>query len=119
MRSALEAHSVTGRDEDEAGFLGGRNNLDLDTGFAPDTGHEFRAVLGLAHRAGRNSAHPIDATKFDQLLEVAERADREIHRLLAEASGFEGTPAKANCFLHAVDNVDIAVAITIGNHHVH
>jgi hypothetical protein len=118
MGSAFEPHRMTRGDENEACFLGAGNDFHLDAGFAPDAGHKVSAVLGLAHRAGRNRARPIDVAKFDELLEVAEGADREVHRFLAEGSGFEGAPAEANGLLDAVDDIDVTVAIHVGDHHV-
>ena len=106
-------------DENQPGFLGAGNDFHLDPGFAPDARDEFRAVFGLAHRAGRDRAHPIDVPKFDELLEIAERADREVHRFLAEGSGFEGAPAEPDGLFDAIDDIDVAIAIHVGNHHVH
>ena len=119
MGAAFEAHRVAGGDENETRFFGARNNLDLDPGFAPDARHEFRAVFRLAHRAGRDRAHPIDVTKFDELLEVTQGPYRKVHRLLTEAAGFKGAASEANGFLDPVNHVDVAVAIHVGNHHVH
>src|SRR5438105_14338796 len=100
---------MTGGDENETRFFGAGNDLDFDTGFATDARDEFGAVLGLAHRAGSNRTHPVDATKFDELLEVAQGADGEVHRFLAEASGFESAPAEADGFLDPADGGNAAV----------
>ncbi len=105
-------------DENQPRFLGARDNFDFETGFAADARDEFRAVLGLAHRAGRDRTHPIDVTKFDEFLKIAEGADREVHRFLAQRPGFEGAAAEPDGLFDAIDHIDVAVAIHVGNHHV-
>src|ERR1700683_5571337 len=70
MRPAFEAHRVARGNKNQARFLGARNDLNLDAGFATNPADKLRAVLGLAHRTGRHRTHPIDATEFDQLLKI-------------------------------------------------
>ena len=102
---------------DETGFLGARNDLRFDACLALDSGQEFAAVFGLAHRAGRGRENFFDLMRLGQPAKTRKRLQRRGHRLCGQRLAVESAGPETNHLLFAVD--DFKRQIGADAHHDH
>jgi len=116
--ASFESERMTGGAEDQACFFGTGYDADREAGFPTQTFDEEVAIAGLANGTGSDRADAIDLADARQVYEMADGANRQVHRFRPQPTGSKRAAAKANGFLYAIDDVEMSTGSDIRDHHV-
>ena len=112
------ADPIIGRQMDEPGFLGPRDDTRADSRLLRDGVKELAAVFGFAHRARRDGDDLVDAVRFGQTPELRQDLERGVHRLGRERAPVETACAQADHLLLAVDDLERQIRPHVHDDHV-